>query len=253
MIITPTRGTRAGGTTQAAVALIVALMLVLLLPAPADAQDRNYSYGDHVDLAGAVWITERENSFSDLTIRVYHLRERSTWSGPVNYKDPGIIMFYTKTETDPSTGAVTETNYEAFSGSPDNRLTFRRSLDGASADFTLRVWGYRCVYEAGDPNGGPQGISAASACEDLPETLMQGEIEWTGTGTVTRAAIRSRDSAPPSYMFGTHTVSATRAASAEGSIAGEGLTLADGPATFGILLRGKYAEHYVGAGRPQSR
>ena len=50
-------------------------------------------------------------------------------------------------------------------------------------------------------------------------------------------------------MFGVHSVSAARDAIVAGTIAGDGLVLAEGQASGGILLRGKYHEHYVGAGR----
>lgn len=210
----------------------------------------NYSYGERVDLAGAVWITEAENYFSDLTIRVHHLDDRSTWTGPTNHKSPGIVMFYTSREVDPVTGSVTETNYEGFSGSDSNKLSFDRSLAGAKATFSLTVWGYRCVYEAGGPGGGgPQGILEGPVCEDLPEAIVDGDIEWTGSGPVVRDVSSSTETQPPTSMFGVHSVSALRNATVVGTIAGDGLVLAQGEASSGILLRGKYHEHYVGAGR----
>lgn len=211
--------------------------------------ENNYSYGERVDLAGAVWITETETLFSDLTIRVFDIDDRSTWSGPNNYKSPGIVMFYTSREVDPVTGVITETNYEGFSGSGSNEFSFDRSLAGAQAEFSLNVWGYRCFHEPGEPGGGPQGILEPPACEDLPEATVSGDIEWTGSGPVIRDVSGLKDTQAPSSMFGVHSVSAARDAIVAGTIAGDGLVLAEGQASGGILLRGKYHEHYVGAGR----
>ena len=235
---------RKSGRTTVLSALLV-LATLLLTPAASAASADRHSFADRVDLAGAVWITETDISFSDLTISIFNLSERSTLSGPINYKDPGIVLFYFLREVHPTTGAVTETHYEAFSGGPDSNFRFSPSFEGATATFTLSLYGYQCVYQPQDP-GEPQGIADSDPiCEELDRESVSGDIHWTGTGPIFRDVSHTRFGEPPLYMFGTKTVFAARDASVLGTIQGNGLDLAQGHATFGTLLRGKYHEHFV--------
>lgn len=232
----------------AGVAAIVVIALTLPIPVFAAPED-NYSFGERVDLAGAAWITETDASLTDLTIRVFDRAERSTWTGPINYKDPGIILFYVRRVVNPLTGEVVETNYEGIYGGPGSSFEMSPSFAGAEAIFTLDLYGYRCVYPPGDAGGGPQGIDGSDPeCWELSPVTVDGHIEWTGEGPVIRDVFKSGDRRPPLFMFGAHTVSAARNASVAGEIEGGGITFATGPATFGTLLRGKYHEHYVAPG-----
>lgn len=171
--------------------------------------------------------------------------DHSLFSGPLNYRDPGIVLFYVSRHTDPETGAITETNYEGFSGGPTASLSFRRSLAGAHSAFSIELWGYRCVYPP-DPGGGPDGISPTEVtCDDIGSVMVDGEITWTGVGDIFRDATNSRAGEPPLAMWGAHTLVAARDAVAEGVIAGGGTVLARGEAAVGILLRGKHHEQTV--------
>lgn len=222
-------------------ALILSVSAFLAQPAQAGV----FTHGEHVDLAGAVWTTQTDHSFSDLTLRIHDLDDRSWDMGPMNSRSPGIIMFYTRQETDPDTGAVTEVNYEAFSGSSENDFSFERSLSGATAHFSLTAWGYQCRYQAGDPHGGPQGITEGPDCVDLPDLAITGDISWTGVGDIVRTVTNTRGGEAPLAVFGVHSVSAHRTAVVAGSIAADGFTFTTAPTDFGILLRGKLNQTLV--------
>lgn len=233
------------------VTVLAALTLVALvlasLPAMGSPAER-YPYAERVDLAGAAWITETANSLTDLTIRISSVAERSL-SGPIRYDNPGIVLFYVHRETDPTTGAVTETNYEGIYGGPDGTLSFKRSFAGASATFSIVLWGYQCQYPPDGDGGGPQGITAAEpTCYPLDDVSVDGTIAWTGYGEIWRDTNNTNASDPGLAMWGAHTVEALRNAIATGTIAvrdADGVVLADGHAEVGVLLRGKYHEQSV--------
>lgn len=221
-------------------ALAVALgMLLALSPSEALAGADVTSYGERVDLAGAVWVSETETGSTQLEIRVFDLDARSTSTGPINLKDPGIELFYTHRELNPESGEVVETNYEGFSGGAGVTFEFQRSMAGAEASFPLSLAGWQCVHPPA------QGVVEEVECHDIGEVYVEGQIVWTGVGPVVRDAGSLRDSEPPSWMFGAHTVIADRKAQAEGTIAGDGLRLVDGTASHAVLLRGRYHEHWT--------
>lgn len=228
-------------------AIVTLAFLVVGPVADAGAAAERLPYAERVDLAGAAWITETDNSLTDLTIRVTHFAERSLWTGPINYKDPGIVLFYVHRERDPVTGAVTETNYEGFYGGPNASMSFRRSLAGATATFFIELWGYECQYPPND--GEPQGVLPEQAiCTELDSIWVNGSITWTGYGAIWRDANNSKASEPPFAMWGAHSVVASRNAIATGTIASaepNGIVLAQGTTDVGVLLRGKYHEQAV--------
>ena len=214
-------------------------MLLALWPSSALAGTEITSYGERVDLAGAVWFSETETGSTQLEIHVFNLDARSKLTGPLNFKDPGIEVFYTYRELNPETGELVETNYEGFSGGAGVAFEFQRSMAGAEAIFPLRLAGWQCVHPPA------QGIVEEVECHDIGEVYVEGQIVWTGVGPVFRDADNFRGSEPPSYTFGAHTVIADRNAQAEGTIAGDGLQLVDGIASYAVLLRGKYHEQWT--------
>ncbi len=221
----------------------VLALLLLLQPGAALAEPaERYAYGERVDFAGVVWLVETEDSTTTLEIHVFDRADRSSASGPVNYKDPGIILFYTHRQSDPETGAVTETNYEGFSGGAGATFAFARSLSGAVATFSVQLYGWRCVYP---DDGGPVGTTPPVECEEIGEPTVEAHIAWTGVGAITREAFNARSSEPPGFLAGSHLVQAVRDAEVRGTVAGDGVQLADGAASFGVLLRGKYHEQMV--------
>ena len=220
--------------------LVVALaMFLALLPSEALAGAEVASYGERVDLAGAVWFSETETGSTQLEIHVFNLDARSKLTGPLNFKDPGIELFYTHRELNPETGEVVETNYEGFSGGAGVAFEFQRSMAGAEISFPLRMAGWRCVHPPA------QGIAEEVTCRDIGDVSVEGQIVWTGVGPVFRDADNLRGSEPPSYTFGAHTVIADRSAQAEGTIGGDGFRLVDGTADYAVLLRGKYHEQWT--------
>lgn len=222
--------------------ILAALILALPIPAALADPAEHHSYAEKVDFAGAVWLTETENSLTSLEIHVFNWDGRSSDSGPMNYKDPGIVLFYRHRESDPETGAVTETNYEGFSGGAGATFEFDRSLAEAEARFPLNLYGWTCTYPADD---GPAGAAAAAECAEIGEPEVEVHIVWAGVGPITRDVFNNRSSEPPWFTFGSHLVEAVRDATVEGSVAGDDLQLADGSAAFGVLLRGKYHEQMV--------
>ncbi|MDH3303182.1 MAG: hypothetical protein OES24_21985 [Acidimicrobiia bacterium] len=216
-------------------------LAALALPAPAAVAEPalRFAFGERVDFAGVVWLSETETSTTTLEIRVVNADNRSTDSGPMNYKDPGIVLFYRESETDPVTGEVTQTNYEGFSGGAGATFEFDRSLGGAEATFPLKLYGYRCT------NPGPVGIVAEAECVEIGEPTVEVHITWTGVGPISRGAFNDKFSDPPWIVGGAHLVQAVREAEATGTVAGDTLQLADGQATFAVLLRGKYHEQMV--------
>jgi len=218
------------------------IVIALLEVAPVAASADQSSYAERVDFAGAVWLTEGENTSTLLEIHVFGLDNRSTSTGPMNYKDPGIELFYTHRETDPVTGTVTETSFEGFSGGSGATFDFQRSLAGAEATFPLRLYGWTCTYP---DDGGAAGITGAVQCEEIGEPTVEAHIVWTGVGPIVRDVFNDRNAAPPWFTSDTHLVQAVREARIEGTIAGGGLELADGSGAYGVLLRGKYHEHLV--------
>lgn len=222
-----------------------ALALLMLMSstqvALAEPADR-FAYGERVDFAGVVWLTETEHSTTTLEIHLFNRAERSSVSGPVSYKGPGIVLFYTHRESDPETGAVTEINYEGFAGGAGATFVFDRSLSGALATFSLQLYGWTCVYSEGD---GPAGTAPAVECDEIGEPTVEAQIAWTGVGPIMRQANNARSSEPPSFVAGSHSVLAIRDAEVVGTVAGDGIQLADGAAAFGVLLRGKYHEQMV--------
>lgn len=225
----------------AAVAGFVALLSSAPTPVSAASTQGadNRSYAEQVEMAAAVWEAETEYSRTSLEVRVFHLDLRSTSTGPIRYKDPGVILFFTHRETDPDTGIRTETSYEGFSGGAGATFDFARSLSGAEATFPLTLWGYRCTY----PPDEPQGIQPG--CENLDDVEVTAQMSWTGIGEIFRDTNTDRFKETPFALFGRHVLFAVRDAQATANIAGNGLTLADGPASFAVLLRGKYHEHLV--------
>jgi hypothetical protein len=53
---------------------------------------------------------------------------------------------------------------------------------------------------------------------------------------------------PPAFVFSGHMVQAVRDAQVTGTIAGPDVALVDGPASFAVLLRGKYHEQLIQPG-----
>lgn len=229
-------------------ATLLAITLNATGPAPlAAAAAEQYPFAEKVDLAGAAWITETENSVTDLTVRVAHYAERSLWTGPVRYEDAGVVLFYVHRVRDPESGVITETNYEGFYGGPNASLSFQKSLRGATASFSIELWGYECVSTPG--SGEPQGVQPTeTTCEDLDSIWVDAAIAWEGLDEIFRDASNVKVSEPSLAMWGAHTVLASRGAVASGWIGNRtpgGIVLAEGTATVGILLRGKYHEHLV--------
>lgn len=224
--------------------LSILAVFVLALPVPVALAEpsEHFAYAEKVDFAGAIWLSETEHSTTSLEIHVFDRDDRSTDSGPMNYKDPGIVLFYRHRESNPETGAVTETNYEGFSGGTGATFEFDRSLGAAEATFPLQLYGWTCTYPADD---GPAGIAPAVECEDIGEPVVEAHIFWTGVGPITRDVFNNRSSDAPWFMGQSHLVQAIRDATADGTVAGDGLLLADGSATYAVLLRGKYHEQIV--------
>lgn len=227
----------------AVVATLAAFLTAMQAPASASPTQgvKPSAFAEHVDMAGAAWVAESDHSSTVLEVRVFHLAQRTTSSGMMRYKDPGVVLFYTHREIDPETGIRTETNYEGFSGGSGATFDFDRSLGGAEATFPLTLWGYRCTYPPG--SGEPQ--DAEPTCEDLDDAEVTAQMSWTGVGDIVRNTNSDRYKDTPFVLFGAHTVFAVRDAEATATIAGDGVTLADGPATFAVLLRGKYHEQLV--------
>lgn len=231
----------------AAMAAIIAVALATAAPLPASADPvpgaERIAYAEHVDLAGAAFLTVTDSTSTILEVRIFDSDQPTTSSGPVHSSGPGIVLFYTHTEIDPETGFRSETNYEGFSGGAGATFDFDRALKGARAQFPLNLYGYRCVYPPDDGSGGPQGIDVQ--CEELDPAVVNANLVWTGYGPIVRDTTSDRYNDPPFLLFGVHSVLAVRDAAVSGSIAGDGLTLVDGPADFAVLLRGKYHEQVV--------
>lgn len=214
--------------------VVLALSASVVTPADAAPPSR-FARGERVDLALAAWVHETDTSLTDLTLRIFDSAERDSELGPVNYKNPGLILFYVDRHIDQETGIIVETNYEAFSGNEDFPFRFERSLGGAEATFSVPAYGYRCTSQV-------QGISEAS-CVELDPAVIDGHVEWTGDGPVFRDVVNLRENQAPQYMFGSNQVFAARAATANGSVViRDGDALAEGVTDIAVLVRGRY--HY---------
>jgi hypothetical protein len=186
-----------------------------------------------------------------VTIRVFDVTEQRLPGKPQS--GPGYALFYLHLDYDPSTGTVTETNYESF-GSLDT-FTFDRSLrSGARASGSMQLYGWRCIYTDGHGGGGPNGLlprfpialdHEEPDCAELGYATVDVALEWVGQGPVHRDVSRIMDGDPSRFRFHARTVVAARDASLSGHISSSDLHLADGPATFGFLLRGAYLERLL--------
>jgi hypothetical protein len=241
--------------------LVLAAMTVLLsllaASAAIAAPEYNQGYREKVDLAGAVWIDLTETTFTDVTLRVHEGTEQVLPGTPRTWEEAGLTLFYLRLEHDPEAQTVTETNYEVFDSI--RHFTFDRSLrSGATAHGSVpNAYGWRCTYSytgGGDGGGGPHGSDPAwppphwppddqePDCAELDRMSIELELTWTGHGPVHRDVWRMREAQPALFLFHARTVMAARAADVTGRILGDGMPLIDGPATFGILLRGAYLQ-----------
>jgi hypothetical protein len=236
--------------------LVLALSLAALPVVPASAEPEwNGGYREKVDLAGGTWITETDNTFTDVTVRVFDITEQVLPDRPWSPDGPGFVLFYWHLEYDPATGLITETNYEGFRGLPGSTFQFDQSLrSGASASRTAAWSRWRCTYTddgEGSANGfeppdAPTPMAAEDAdCAELGYTTVDVDLEWVGQGPIYRGVSPVLDGDPSEFRFHAQTVEAVRDAALTGRIGGEDVHLADGPATFGILLSGAHLEHVV--------
>lgn len=168
------------------------------------------------------------------------------------YSEPGVVLFYQQLERDPVTGQVTETNYEGFSANSGARFVFNKSLKGASVSMEVPLYGWRCVYTPQDP-GEPHGITQLDeidddpVCEELDRATVEVDVRWTGVGEIYRDQHRNAFDEGHRTRFHNHAVVAIRDARLTGQVSGSGLELARGDADLGVLLRGKYHEHFTSA------
>lgn len=218
---------------------VVAIALMALLAAAAPATAAPSSYSEKVIFAGANWYTEEGNTWSDLTIRVSYLSTYSSETGRAHFKDPGLTLFYTHEELDPETNLVTRTEYEGFVGG-DSTATFDFDPDfeSAFAEVTVPLWGYQCI------EAGPAGI-VEPECHDLDPATVQVTLEWTGYGEIITTKDKNAVTDIPGFGFHSRVSVQQRAATVTGTVAGDGLVLADGLGTNAILLKGSYSEDTV--------
>lgn len=220
--------------------MVVAFALMTILAAtvpPASAAPTSYS--EKVILAGANWVTEDETTSSDLTIRVYYLSTYSSETGWARYKTPQVTLFYTHEVLDPETNLVTRTEYEGFVGADSTaRFVFDPGFESASATVSVPLFGYQCV------EGGPAGI-VEPVCHDLEPATVEVALEWTGFGEITVTNDRTKVKDVPTFGQHTRLSIEERSATVTGTVAGDGLVLADGPGSSAILLVGAYSEDIV--------
>ena len=226
------------GFRRAVIATLAVLIVLMAVVPPAEAA--SVSYSEEVKLAGGAWIEETETTFSDLTVKVFYLTTRSSDFGKAHFRDPQVTLFYTHEFTDPDTGFVTRTEYEGFAAEDGGTFDFDPKLGTAAASLTLPLYGYVCVED------GPAGIS--STCEELPPATVVMDLSWVGMGPIIHDEFGDSVQELPWFKFHNRSVSDSRAAVLTGSVAGDGLNLADGEAAVGVLLIGKYAEETVTPG-----
>jgi hypothetical protein len=221
--------------------MVLALVVVAPPARAASEQDTTTSqYREKVKLAGAAWITETETITSDLTIRVFYLSTFSTADGKIRYTDPQVTLFYTHVELDSATNLSTRTEYEGFLATEGSTFAFSDSLDLASASLTVPLYGYQCINE-----GGPVGIAPEPECYEIEPITVGVDVDWTGIGEIQHDSYGDSVLDIPGFRFRSMTVSDTRGAGVEGLVAGDGVELASGTATVGVLIKGDYRETTV--------
>lgn len=229
---------------RAMVLTLTALLIMAILTPPARAGDDKGAgvlhSGERVNLAGGVWLEETDTTFSELTVRIFDLASHSTWSGNVNYKDPSVVLFYTRRVLDVESNIITRTEYEGFAALPGATFTFQRALKDARADLDVVMYGYECVESAG---GGGQGFS--DYCYEIDEVTVSVDLTWTGVGDIYRDTFGDSLQGIPGFKFHSRTVEASRLANLTGIVAGDGVVLGEGAADFALLLRGMYQEQIV--------
>lgn len=217
--------------------LAVLLALLMLTPPSAGASTDSgpLRYGEKIDVVGGAWFTTTPTTFSDLTIRIFDRSEKGNL-GNSKTNGPALTLFYVLKETNPSTNEVTRTEYEGFVPDAGAEFIFNGSLKGASADMDVELYGYRCIEE------GPQGL--VGSCVELDPITVNVDLTWSGIGEIVRNS--DGDSFNfPGFKFQSHTVDAYRSADLIGTVSGDGVVLASGPASFGVMLRGKYHERLL--------
>ncbi len=230
---------RPGVASQIRRIAIVAVALMAMLAAAAPAVAAPTSYSEKVIFAGATWYTEEGNTWSDLSIRVSYLSTYSSTTGRAHFKDPGLTLFYTHEALDPETNLVTRTEYEGFVGG-DSTATFDfdANFESASAEMTVPLFGYQCI------EAGPAGI-VEPECHDLDPATVQVTLQWTGYGEIITTKDKNAVTDIPGFGFHSRVSIQQRNATVTGTVAGDGLVLADGPGTGAILLKGSDSEDTV--------
>jgi hypothetical protein len=231
--------------------LVLALSVAALPAVPASAEpELNGVSREKVDLAGATWITETDTTFTDVTVGVFDTTEHVREQGTEPWSSAGLrfVLFYWHLEYDPATGMVTETNYEGFDPLPGSTFQFDQSLrTGASASGTIQLSGWRCTYpsEGGFalPDRRTSMADGEATCSSLGSATVDLDLVWVGLGPIDRDVWRTMEGDPSHFRFHAQTVEAVRGADVTGRIGSEDLHLADGPATFGVLLSGAHVEH----------
>jgi hypothetical protein len=237
-------------SAAALAAAVSAATLVAAPPAAAAAatsspHEFNGGYRQKLDLAGAIWRTETETSTESLELQVFEATEHLLADTP-QHGEPTLALFYEHGEVDHQAGVLIQTSYEGFTGE-DLVFDLDPSLrSGAGVRDTVELAGWQCSYPIGDPEpgDGPEGEGEPS-CVDLPSATVQVDLTWTQTGGIYRDVQRLGVVIPTEFQAHARSVSASSNAVVTGEIAGEGLRLVDGPADFGVLIRGGYLEHLL--------
>lgn len=229
-----------------AAALLAAAPAAAAPAAGSSPHEFNGGYRQKLDLAGAIWRTETETSATSLELVVSE-RTVQQLRGAVERSEPALSLFYDHSEVDHAAGVVIQTSYQG-TASDDVAFDLDPSLrSGASVSATVELVGLRCSHPMEDSGAGDglEGERSEPVCVDLPGATVQVDLTWTQTGEIARDVERLGGVVPPEFQAHARSVAAVSTAVVTGEVAGGDLTLVDGPADFGILIREGYLEHLL--------